>query len=43
MFRGRKEIEMHKSRLSTFIIDCKTQALDEATKFWSAALGRSII
>jgi predicted enzyme related to lactoylglutathione lyase len=31
---------MHKSRLSTFVIDCKTQDLDEATKFWSAALGR---
>jgi hypothetical protein len=31
---------MHKSRLSTFIIDCKTEDLDKATQFWSAALGR---
>jgi len=31
---------MHKSRLSTFVIDCRTGDLDEATKFWSAALGR---
>jgi predicted enzyme related to lactoylglutathione lyase len=31
---------MHKSRLSTFIIDCNTDDLDAATKFWSAALGR---
>jgi predicted enzyme related to lactoylglutathione lyase len=30
---------MHKSRLSTFVIDCKGD-LDAAVKFWSAALGR---
>ena len=30
---------MHRSRLSGFIIDCKTGDLDEAAAFWSAALG----
>jgi predicted enzyme related to lactoylglutathione lyase len=32
---------MHKSRLSTFIIDCNTGDLETATAFWSAALGRA--
>ncbi|RKH62144.1 VOC family protein [Corallococcus aberystwythensis] len=31
---------MHRSRLSTFVIDCKVGDLDAATRFWSAALGR---
>ena len=31
---------MHKSRLSTFIIDCRTGDVAEAARFWSAALGR---
>jgi predicted enzyme related to lactoylglutathione lyase len=31
---------MHRSRLSTFVIDCKTQDLEAATSFWSQALGR---
>lgn len=30
---------MHRSRLAGFIIDCKTDDLDSATRFWSAALG----
>lgn len=30
---------MHKSRLAGFIIDCKTDDLDSAANFWSAALG----
>ena len=30
---------MHKSRLATVIIDCQTLELDEAARFWSAALG----
>ena len=30
---------MHKSRLATIVIDCHTQELDEAARFWSAALG----
>lgn len=30
---------MHNSRLCGFIIDCKTDHLDEAAAFWSAALG----
>ena len=32
---------MHKSRLSTIVIDCQTRQLDEAASFWEAALGRS--
>jgi predicted enzyme related to lactoylglutathione lyase len=31
---------MHRSRLSSFIIDCKAADLVEAARFWSAALGR---
>ena len=30
---------MHKSQLAGFIIDCKTDDLEAATEFWSAALG----
>ncbi|WP_437849466.1 VOC family protein [Sorangium sp. So ce363] len=30
---------MHKSRLAGFIIDCRTDDLDGAARFWSAALG----
>jgi len=30
---------MHKSQLAGFIIDCETDDLDEAAKFWSQALG----
>ncbi|TAN06205.1 MAG: VOC family protein [Rhodanobacteraceae bacterium] len=33
---------MHRSRLSNFIIDCKTDDLQSAARFWSAALGRSV-
>jgi predicted enzyme related to lactoylglutathione lyase len=33
---------MHRSRLSTFVIDCKVDDLDAAAAFWSAALGRSV-
>jgi Glyoxalase-like domain len=31
---------MHSSRLSTFVIDCQTASVEEAARFWSAALGR---
>ena len=31
---------MHKSRLGTIVIDCRTDDLDSAARFWSAALGR---
>jgi len=31
---------MHRSRLSTFVLDCKTADLDRAADFWSRALGR---
>jgi catechol 2,3-dioxygenase-like lactoylglutathione lyase family enzyme len=30
---------MHRSRLAGFIIDCKTDDLDAAARFWSSALG----
>lgn len=30
---------MHRSRLAGFIIDCKTDDLEGAAAFWSAALG----
>jgi catechol 2,3-dioxygenase-like lactoylglutathione lyase family enzyme len=30
---------MHKSRLAGFIIDCRTDDLEAATRFWCAALG----
>jgi len=33
---------MHRSRLSSFVIDCKTDEVAEAAEFWSAALGRKI-
>lgn len=31
---------MHRSKLSTFVLDCRTGDLDAATSFWSQALGR---
>lgn len=34
---------MHKSRLAGLIIDCETDDLDEATKFWSKALGNDAV
>ena len=33
---------MHKSRLCSIIIDCETQDLEAAARFWSAAFGREI-
>jgi hypothetical protein len=33
---------MHRSKLSTFVIDCQGEELEAATRFWSAALGRPI-
>ncbi|MGQ0503874.1 MAG: VOC family protein [Myxococcaceae bacterium] len=33
---------MHRSRLSTFVIDCKGQDIEAAAKFWGKALGREI-
>ena len=33
---------MHKSRLAGFIIDCRTDDLDQAARFWSEALGYSL-
>jgi catechol 2,3-dioxygenase-like lactoylglutathione lyase family enzyme len=31
---------MHRSRLSTFVLDCKVPDLERAEAFWSRALGR---
>lgn len=33
---------MHKSRFCAFVIDCKTDDLDAAARFWSAVLGRDV-
>lgn len=33
---------MHRSRLSTFVIDCQGQTIEAATDFWSRALGRAV-
>jgi predicted enzyme related to lactoylglutathione lyase len=33
---------MHKSRLAGFIIDCRTDDLESAGRFWSQALGYSL-
>ncbi len=33
---------MHRSKLSTFVIDCKTGDLDAAATFWGSALGRAV-
>jgi predicted enzyme related to lactoylglutathione lyase len=33
---------MHRSRLSTFVIDCKADDVDAAAEFWSKALGRPV-
>jgi hypothetical protein len=34
---------MHKSRLSTFVIDCQTDGVAGAAEFWSQALGRPVL
>ena len=34
---------MHKSGLAGFIIDCKTEDLDKASRFWSEALGLPVV
>jgi predicted enzyme related to lactoylglutathione lyase len=34
---------MHRSRLSTFVIDCKADDFDAAAEFWSEALGRPVV
>ena len=33
---------MHRSRLSTFVIDCKGEDVHAAAEFWSQALGRPV-
>lgn len=33
---------MHRSRLGGFIIDCQTQDLDAAARFWGEALGLKV-
>jgi len=34
---------MHRSRLSTFVLDCKVEDLDAAAEFWSKALNRPVL
>ena len=34
---------MHHSRLAAFVIDCKAEGVEEAARFWSAALGRQVV
>jgi hypothetical protein len=34
---------MHRSRLAGFIIDCRTEDLTGAARFWSAALGMEML
>src|ERR1041384_5715774 len=33
---------MHRSRLNGLLIDCKTDDIDAAARFWASALGRAI-
>ncbi|GHD51548.1 glyoxalase [Thalassobaculum fulvum] len=33
---------MHKSRLGAVVIDCRTDDLDDATAFWTGALGYDV-
>ncbi|HEY9512245.1 MAG TPA: VOC family protein [Rhodanobacter sp.] len=33
---------MHYSRLCAILIDCRTTDVDQATRFWAAALGRAV-
>ncbi|WP_394834613.1 VOC family protein [Pendulispora rubella] len=33
---------MHRSRLSTLVLDCRVDDIDEAARFWGQALGRSV-
>jgi predicted enzyme related to lactoylglutathione lyase len=33
---------MHRSRLSTFVIDCKVEDIEAAAAFWSKALNREL-
>jgi predicted enzyme related to lactoylglutathione lyase len=40
--RANLEQSMHKSKLSGFIIDCRTNDLDAAAEFWSQALGMPV-
>src|SRR5690242_5427269 len=35
-------IRMHRSRLNGLLIDCKTDDIDAAARFWAEALGRPI-
>jgi len=33
---------MHRSRISAYVLDCKTNNLKDAAEFWSKALGRPV-
>ncbi len=34
---------MHRSRLSNLVIDCQTEDVETAARFWAAALGRPVM
>jgi Glyoxalase-like domain len=40
--QNRRTLNMHLSRLCAVLIDCRNANLDEASRFWSEALGRSV-
>jgi GNAT superfamily N-acetyltransferase len=42
VYKVEKSEQSHKSKLAGFIIDCKTDDLDSAARFWSKALGLEI-
>ncbi len=35
-------VTMHHSRINGLLIDCNTDDIDEAARFWSGALGRAV-
>jgi len=37
------EVNMHRSRLCSVVIDCKTGDLDAAARFWGGAFGRRVL
>jgi catechol 2,3-dioxygenase-like lactoylglutathione lyase family enzyme len=39
---GQGREPMHRSRLNGLLIDCKTEDIEAAARFWAAALGRKI-
>ena len=40
---GAQEIDVHKSRLATVLIDCAEEDWEPGLEFWSAALGKPLV